>query len=102
MDLKLTRFVRKYTSSFTTIASKIGSYRGAYSRSAPRHQIQAHRIDAVAQARRWRTIREHMPQMCIAFGADHFGTNHAVAHITNLDHGTLAYRLIETRPAAAR
>ena len=41
-----------------------------------------------------------MPKVRIALGADHFGADHAVADITDLDHGAVADRRVEARPAA--
>src|SRR5476649_1550126 len=65
------------------------------------NQIQAYRVDAVTQAcRRW-TIGEHVPQMRVAFGTDHFGTNHAVAHITDFHYRTAYNGRIKAGPAAA-
>src|SRR5471030_250827 len=66
-----------------------------------RNEVQAHRVDAVTQAGRWRAVREYMPQVRIAGGADYFGANHAVADIADLDHRTVANRRVEARPATA-
>src|SRR5687767_4544933 len=41
-----------------------------------------------------------MPQVRIAFGADHFGANHAVADIPHFNHRTAFKWRVEARPAA--
>lgn len=42
-----------------------------------------------------------MTQVSIAFGADHFGADHAVADIAHFHHGTALDRRVEARPATA-
>ena len=78
------------------------SYRGPPSVELTGYKVQAHRVDAITQPRRRRTVREHMPEVRIAFGAGHFGADHAVADVTDLDHRAVGDRRVEAGPAAAR
>src|ERR1700687_5787926 len=49
-----------------------------------RLQFQRRRIDAVTQSGRAGAVLEHVPEMAIAFRAQHFGPDHAVAHVAIL------------------
>src|SRR6185436_8101226 len=62
-------------------------------------ELDRHRIDAIAQTGRLRTIIKHMPQMSPTATARHFGTNHAVAAIALFLDTLRIGRLIKTRPA---
>src|SRR6185437_12525413 len=47
-------------------------------------QLQCGRIDAVTQPGRAGAVLEHMAEMAVAFGAEHFGADHAVADVALL------------------
>src|SRR5471032_569245 len=49
-----------------------------------RLQFQRRRIDAVAQPGRAGAVLEHVPEMAIAFRAQHLGPDHAVADVALL------------------
>src|SRR6201996_7739355 len=66
-----------------------------------RIELQRRRIDAVTQSGRPRAVLEHMAEMTIAARAQHFGADHAVAHVAFLVDTAFGCRLGEARPAAA-
>src|ERR1700742_2713251 len=49
--------------------------------ASARLQLDRRRIDAIAQAGRARSVVENVAEMAAAFGAQHFGADHAVAQI---------------------
>src|ERR1700733_9606537 len=49
-----------------------------------RIELQRRRIDAVTQSGRPRAVLEHMAEMAVATRAQHFGADHAVAHVALL------------------
>src|SRR5258708_20557016 len=66
-----------------------------------RLQLQRRRIDAVAQSGRTGSVLEHVPEMAVAFRAQHFGPDHAMADVTFLVDMALGGGLRKARPAAA-
>src|SRR6266550_6895768 len=44
-------------------------------------ELDRRRVDAVAQPRRLRAVREHVPEMAAAVGARHLGPHHAGADV---------------------
>src|ERR1700760_1641760 len=63
--------------------------------------LQRRRVDAVAQARRSRSVIEDVAEMARAFRAQHLGADHAVRDVVRLVDMALNGGLGETRPAAA-
>src|SRR3990172_2888300 len=59
-------------------------------------------VDAVAQARRLRAVREEMPQMRVAILASHFGTHRVSARVFLLHDVSGLEGFGETRPSGAR
>src|SRR5437764_1061576 len=70
-------------------------------RLALRREFQAHRIDAVALARRGRAVVEHVALVRVTAGADDFGSLHSVARVADGLEMPLCKRLREARPASA-
>src|SRR5690606_22439828 len=68
--------------------------------SIPRRELERSGIDAVAQAGRLRSVREHMPQVGVAAGAKRLDPAHAVAGVQRLVDAVLGQRLVKARPAA--
>src|SRR3954467_9536330 len=64
-------------------------------------ELQGRGIDAVTQARRPRAVGEDMAEMAAALGAQHLGTDHAVADVPLLVDMALDGGLGEAGPAAA-
>src|SRR6185436_1786722 len=69
---------------------------------AGRREVQGGGVDAVAQARGLGAVREDMPQVRLAAGADDLRAHHAVAGVPAVLHRCLARRRREARPAGAR
>src|SRR5512143_4159279 len=67
----------------------------------PRHEAQRHRVHAVAQPGRLRTVVEYMTQMRIAQRAAHFGTRHAEHAVSDIAYILRRNGLPEARPAGA-
>ena len=65
------------------------------------HEAQRHRVHAIAQAGRFRTVVEHVTEMRVAQGAAHLGARHAEHAILDLAHVLRRDGLPETRPAGA-
>src|SRR5688500_562248 len=63
-------------------------------------ELQRHPVDAVAQACRRRTVREHVTEMSAALAAVHFGAGHEMTPVLGRADGPLERRE-ETRPAGA-
>src|SRR3954452_16394471 len=65
-------------------------------------QIERAAVDAVAQPRRVRSVRENVPEVAAAVGAADLGADHAVRAVgVGLDVGCYGW-LVEARPAGAR
>lgn len=58
-------------------------------------ELQAHRVDAIPQPRRFRSILEHLAEVCITTSARGFGTYHAEGAVLVVMDGVLAIRLEE-------
>lgn len=65
-------------------------------------ELQRGGIQAISQARRFRSIRENVAQVAIAAGAANLDTDHAVAIVFDIRNVFWVERLEETRPAGAR
>src|SRR6478752_8592619 len=61
-----------------------GSSPGMTKSKSFRLQLQRRRIDAVAQAGRSRAVFEDVAEMAVAFRAQYFGADHAVADVVFL------------------
>lgn len=64
-------------------------------------KIQYYTVDAVSQARRWRTVVENVAQMRFAAAAHHLYTVHSKAVVSGFYDGFFTDRLKEARPSAA-
>ena len=64
-------------------------------------EFQCCGIDAVAQTHWTGSILEHMAKMAAAFGAQHFGADHAMGDVALFMDMAVDGRLGEARPAAA-
>src|SRR5919198_1729769 len=66
-----------------------------------RLQLQRRRVDAVAQAGRAGAVIEDVAEMAVAFRAQHFGADHAVAEVALFVDMAVHCRRRKARPAAA-
>ena len=90
-------------------ASELGR-RFAFRRAAPElvwqgfsnwSEVEAHRVDAVALARRWRAVVEYVPLVGSAARAHDLGPDHAVTGVPNIFEVPFGERLGEARPAGS-
>src|SRR5688572_24138162 len=69
--------------------------------SSSRRELERTRIDAVALARGWRTVREHMSLMRAAARADNLDPHHSIARVPKLPKMSLDEGRGKARPTGA-